>query len=164
MVRRSHREPLDPGKVREGRAKEYEKLMQREVYEPVLRTKARESPNGKFIRTKWVDTQNGEDVRCWFVGQEFAAGDPRTDLFTSTPPLFLARIIVSMAAWQRARPWSLMALDVSCAFLYAKVAREIYIELLSEDPLARDGNFVGRLRKALYGTRDAPQLWQREPL
>ena len=31
------REPLDPGKVREGRAKEYEKLMQREVYEPVLR-------------------------------------------------------------------------------------------------------------------------------
>ena len=116
-------EPLDPGKVREGRAKEYEKLMQREVYEPVLRTKARESPNGKFIRTKWVDTQKGEDVRCRFVGQEFAAGDPRTDLFASTPPLFLARIIVSMAAWQRARPWSLMALDVSCAFLYAKVAR-----------------------------------------
>ena len=55
-----------------------------------------------------------------------------------------------------------MALDVSCAFLYAKVAREIYIELPSEDPLAGDGNFVGRLRKALYGTRDAPQLWQRE--
>ena len=48
-------EPLDPGKVREGRAKEYEKLMQRG-------TKARESPNGKFIRTKWVDTQKGEDV------------------------------------------------------------------------------------------------------
>ena len=155
-------EPLDPGKVRDGRAKEYEKLMQREVYEPVLRTKARESPNGKFIRTKWVDTQKGEDVRCRFVGQEFAAGDPRTDLFASTPPLFLARIIVTMAAWQRARPWSLMALDVSCAFLYAKVARETYIELPSEDPLAGDGNFVGRLRKALYGTRDAPQLWQRE--
>ena len=69
-------EPHDPGKVREGRAKEYEKLMQREVYEPVLRTKARESPNGKFIRTKWVDTQIGEDVRCRFVGQEFAAGEP----------------------------------------------------------------------------------------
>ena len=55
-----------------------------------------------------------------------------------------------------------MALDVSCAFLYADVAREIYIELPSEDPLAGDGNFVGRLRKALYGTRDPPQLWQRE--
>ena len=91
-------EPLDPGKVRESRAKEYEKLMQREVYEHVLRTKARESPNGKFVRTKWVDTQKGEDGRCRFVGQEFAAGDPRTDLFASTPPLFLARIIVSMAA------------------------------------------------------------------
>ena len=113
--------PLDPAKVRLGRAKEYEKLTQREVYEPVLRTNAMKSKDAKFIRTKWVDTQKGEDVRCRFVGQEFAAGDPRTDLFASTPPLFLARTVVSMAAWERARPWSLMALDVSCAFLYAKV-------------------------------------------
>ena len=78
--------------------------------------------NAKFVRTKWVETQKGEDVRCRFVGQEVAAGDPTTDLFASTTPLFLARIIVSMAAWQRARPWSLMALDVSCAILCAKVA------------------------------------------
>ena len=81
-----------------------------------------------------MDTQKGEDVRCRFVGQEFAAGDPRSDLFASTPPLFLERIIVSTAALQPARPWSLMALDVSCAFFYAKAAREIYIELPSEDP------------------------------
>ena len=109
-----------------------------------------------------MDTKKGEDVRCRFVGQEFAVGDPRTDLFASTPPLVLARIIVN-AAWPRARSWSSMALDVSCAFLYVKVSREIYIEELpSEDLLAGDGNFVGRLRKTLYGTRDAPQLWQRE--
>ena len=50
-----------------------------------------------FIGTKWVDTQKGEDVRCRFVGQEFAAGDPRTYFFASRPPLFLARIIVSLA-------------------------------------------------------------------
>ena len=55
-----------------------------------------------------------------------------------------------------------MALDVSCAFLHAKVVREIYIELPAEDPLAGDGNFLERLRQALYDTRDAPQLWRRE--
>ena len=137
---------LDPAKVRLGRARECEKLTQREVYEPVLRTNAMKSKDAKFIRTKWVDTQKGDDVRCRFVGQEIAAGDPRTDLFASTPPLFLARTVVSIAAWERTRPWSLMALDVSCAFLYAKVHQEI----------------VGRLKKALYGTRDAPQLWQKE--
>ena len=114
-------QPLDPAKVRLGRAREYEKLTQREVYEPVLRTNAMKSKDAKFIRTKRVDTQKGDDVRCRFVGQEIAAGDPRTDLFASTPPLFLARTVVSMVAWERTRPWSLMALDVSCAFLYAKV-------------------------------------------
>ena len=91
--------PLDPAKVRLGRAREYEKLTQREVYEPVLRTDAMKSKCAKFMHTKWVDTQKGDDVRCRFVGQEFAAGDSRRDLFASTPPLFLARTVVSMAAW-----------------------------------------------------------------
>ena len=65
---------------------------------------------------------------------------------------------MSMAAWQRARPWSLMALDVIYVFLYAKVAGDTYIELPSKDPLAGDGKFVGRVKNSLYGTRDAPQL------
>ena len=70
---------LDPAKVRLGRAREYE---------PVLRTNAMKSKDAKFIRTKWVDTQKGDDVRCGFVGWEIAARDPRTDLFASAPPLF----------------------------------------------------------------------------
>ena len=55
-----------------------------------------------------------------------------------------------------------MSLDISCAFLYVSAERELYIELPEEDPLAESGDFVGRLQKALYGTRDAPQLWQKE--
>ena len=53
------------------------------------------------------------------------------DLFASTPPLFLAKLLVSLAATLRPSSvfWTLMALDVSCAFLYAKVVRELYIEL-----------------------------------
>ena len=36
----------------------------------------------------------------------------------------------------------------------------MYIELTDEDE--RNGkDVVGRLRKALYGTQDAPVLWQR---
>ena len=105
--------PLHLVKVRVGRARECEKFTQREVYEPLLRTKAMESTDAKFIRTKWVDTQKGEGVRCCFVGQGLAVGDPRTDLFASAPPLFLAWTVVSMAAWERARPW----LDVSFCFL-----------------------------------------------
>ena len=53
-----------------------------------------------------------------------------------------------------------MTMDVSCAFLYAAVAREVYIELPAGDPEGGAGR-VGHLRKGRCGTRDAPALWQR---
>ena len=52
-----------------------------------------------------------------------------------------------------------MILDVKRAFLYGETKRDIYIELPPEDPMYGKG-FIGRLRKAMYGTRDAPQVWQ----
>ena len=52
-----------------------------------------------------------------------------------------------------------MILDVKRAFLYGERKRDIYIEFPPEDPMYGKG-FLGRLRKAMYGTRDAPQVWQ----
>ena len=54
-----------------------------------------------------------------------------------------------------------MVCDVSCAFLYADIKRRVYIELPTEDPASINGNMVGTLEKALYGTRDAPE-WHDE--
>ena len=54
-----------------------------------------------------------------------------------------------------------MTLDVKSAFLYGAARRKIYIELPSADP-QHGSDKVGLLRKALYGTRDAPQNWQSE--
>ena len=148
---------LEDNLVKAGDAKEVAKLKGRGVYEYASRSAARE---GKLVKTRWVRTKKGAEVRSRFVAQEFAAGDPRDDLFASTPPLFGARLIVSLAATWRNKLWSLMCLDISCAFLYADAVRQIFIELPSSDPRAGDPNVVGRLKKALYGTRDAPQLWQ----
>ena len=53
-----------------------------------------------------------------------------------------------------------MVLDFKRAFLYADCERELYIELPEEDE-RKGKDVVGRLRKALYGTQDAPVLWQR---
>ena len=148
---------LEDDLVKAGDAKEVAKLKGRDVYEYAPRSAARE---GKLVKTRWVRTRKGAEVRSRFVAQEFAAGDPRDDLFASTPPLFAARLIVSLAATWRNKLWSLMCLDISCAFLYALAVRQLFIELPSSDPRAGDPNVVGRLKKALYGTRDAPQLWQ----
>ena len=79
------------------------------------------SKDAKVIRTKRFDTQKGDDVRVpvrW-PGDRGRRSEDRP--FREHSPLFLARTVVSMVAWERTRPWSLMALDVSCAFLYATV-------------------------------------------
>jgi hypothetical protein len=148
---------LDFEKVVQGRLKELQKFADRRVYVHVPRSKAMSDPEGKFVKTRWVQTQKGDEVRCRFVAQEFAHGDPREDLFAGTPPLFAARLLTSRVASAWKKGHTLMVLDVSCAFLYAPIKRRIYIELPEEDPQSSSGDVVGQLEKALYGTRDAPQ-------
>ena len=101
-------------------------------------------------------------MRCRFVAQEIAAGDSRSDLFAGTPPLFAARLLVSLAAMNRHKGWKILGLDVACVFVYADCVRKLYIELPEMDPEAKSGHKVGLLLKALCGTRDAPKLWQTE--
>ena len=36
----------------------------------------------------------------------------------------------------------------------------LYVELPPEDPLAASGRYVGKLERAMHGTRDAPMIWQ----
>ena len=42
------------------------------------------------------------------------------------------------------------------------IHRNVYIELPDEDPETQKGTLVGKLDKAMYGTRDAPAMWQEE--
>ena len=51
-----------------------------------------------------------------------------------------------------------MVIDVKCAFLYGKAKRNVYIWLPDEDAKGREG-YMGKLDKAMYGTRDAAQNW-----
>ena len=53
----------------------------------------------------------------------------------------------------------LMINDVRRAYLYAKVQRDVYIELPKEDP-DHGKELLGKLKVCLYGTRDASKGWQ----
>ena len=50
----------------------------------------RRKPKRVVIRSRWVKTKEGDEVRCRFVAQEFTARNPRNDLFAGTPPLYFA--------------------------------------------------------------------------
>ena len=49
--------------------------------------------------------------------------------------------------------------DVRRAYFYAKIQRDVYIELPKEDPDHGKG-LLGKLKLCLYGTRDAAKGWQ----
>ena len=119
---------------------------------------------GKIIGTRWVDVNKGDsinvDCRSRLVGREFNVG--RDDaLYASTPPLEALRLIISEAATVSggAARREVMVNDVRRAYFYAKIKRDVYIELPQEDPEYGTGK-IGKLRLCLYGTRDAAKGWQ----
>lgn len=67
-------EALDPQKVVRGRENEFGKLKEREVYSYVSREEALNDPTGKFVKTRWVQTNKGEEVRCRFVARNSRGG------------------------------------------------------------------------------------------
>ena len=162
-------EEISPDLVKAAREEEMKGFKEFGVYEHVLRSVAKQDPEGKKIGVRWVDVNKGTKdqpkVRSRLVGQEFAGKELRDDLFAATPPLAATRTILSLAASKQGSERGadrIMVLDVKKAFLYGRIQRTVYIELPSEDPMSQSKQYVGRLIKAMYGTRDAPAVWQEE--
>ena len=154
-------EPMDPSLIVKARQQEMHGFKERGVYHHVPRKIAEADPEGKFIGVRWVDVNKGAKevpkVRSILVGQEFAHGQRRDDLYDPTPPLAPARYLLSTcASWGKQGPGNhrILLLDIRKAFLYEKISKTVHIELPSEDPMSKGGNMVGKLDKALYGTRD----------
>lgn len=141
----------NPLEVVFGKVEELQKTKEHQVYSYVVRGLALGDSVGKFVKTRWVLTEKSEDVSCRSVAQEVAEGDPRDDLVEGTPPLFVARLLMSRTASSVQKEFCITVLDISCAFLNAKAERTLYIELLSQDEVS--SGEVGRLGTALYGAR-----------
>ena len=120
------------------------------------------SRGGKIIQGPWVDTNERDIARpdYWarFVGKEFNTRVDAT-LYAAKPPLEALKLLVGHAAGHIDRGAHIMLSDVKRAYFHALAKRELYVELPVEDAGYQEG-FVGSLRLALYGTRDAASLWQ----
>ena len=158
---------LEPGQVQEGRREELVGFDKRGVYDVVDRSWA-EQKGVPVLGTRWVDKQKGSRVRSRLCVQDFNFRKGKTgpeDLFAPTPPLAAARYTASRAAtgprFPRQLRRHLMALDFEKAFLNSDIEREVCIVLPQEDSRGEGGRRVGLLRKAMYGLREAPMLWQK---
>ena len=118
------------------------------------------------ISIKWVITHSGTEehpiAKARLVAREFNTGDKRGELFAGTPGLMAMRTVISrsMTKHEDSAKRSIMLGDVKTAFLFGDARRPLYVELPPEDPLSASGRYVGKLECAMYGTRDAPVIWQ----
>jgi hypothetical protein len=55
--------------------------------------------------------------------------------------------------------WFMTAVDVKTAFLYGKLDEEIYMEQLEEFPVKGHATKVYRLKRAIYGLKQAARAW-----
>ena len=156
--------PLDVRLLREARAVEMEFFSKMGVWAEKLPKRVVKSRGGKIIPGRWVDANKGDAARPVFrarsVGKEFNTGVDPT-LYAATPPLEAITLLLAHASSCPSRKVHIMVSDVQRAYFHAMATRELYVELPCEGPDFDDKEcMVGRLRLALYGTRDAALLWQ----
>ena len=149
----------------EAMVKEITDLLKNETWEPVDRSNV---PAGKRITSsKWVYDikylRDGtvERFKARFVARGFSQveGSDFTHTFSATLRATSFRLFLAIAA---GRKLSVDQFDVTSAFTQAEIDAEIYVEPPKGfATTGKDGRpQVLRLKKALYGTKQAARLWQ----
>ena len=166
---------LPAEKVKEARRLEMDYLKEKHgVYVPRPRAECFEETGKPPIPVRWLDTNKGDptnpNYRSRLVVREIKAKKTKEEqlpanlLFSSTPPLEAMRLLCSLWAAKRKscrnQPLKLGLWDISRAHFYGTPKRKIYIELPPEDEASKDGQTCGLLVKSMYGTLDAPNIWQ----
>ena len=119
----------------------------------------------RVIRTRWVTVNKGSDdnpqTRARWVVQEFLGrcGDKHV-YFSEPPDLALVKAVIAHAArWAEHEDVVVAVFDVRRAYFYAEEKRDTFVELPDYVPAGFRATHVGKLRKALYGTRPAAASW-----
>ena len=156
-------------KVIAARMEEIEGLIKMGVWEVVPLRDCLNRTQRRPIKGRWVDINKGDDhleqYRSRYVARELRhqhGGTGREGLFAAMPPIEGLRLLIShtMSRKDAKTQYKLMFLDISKAYLHAEVLRDdIFVDLPKE---MRMPGMCGRLRRALYGTREAARCWEKE--
>jgi len=145
---------LPKAEVIQAMRKELESLRSFGVYESVNRS---ELPRGaKLVKSRWVLVRKPSgEVKARLVAKDFNDGS-MADAFSSTPTQTSLRFALGLAAQNG---WEVATGDFSTAFLHADIDPKNPQFLQPCTPLGRM-NEAWILKKALYGLRVAPRLFQ----
>ena len=155
---------LDPAGVRKARAAEIDFYRKMGVYVKVPTSECFAKTGQKPIGVRWVDIDKGDrdrpNYRSRLVAKQYRQ-ERNDDLYAATPPIESLRAVISSAT-TGGQEKVIMVNDVSRAYMYAPCDEDIYVELCEEDRAPGEDHLCGKLVKAMYGTRTAARMWQRE--
>ena len=140
-----------------GMKKEMFSMKNFDVFDEVPTSSRSEEALSEAISTRWVKVRKSDGtVRCRIIVRGYTQQvDDRDELFASTPSLTTLKLLLTLSS---AFGWHIATGDVSTAFLHAAVDGDIYvIPPLEYSP---EGNLLWKLKRALYGLRNSPKLWQ----
>ena len=154
-----HCEEFDPVLVHRAKMEEKDFVDKMGVCDVVPRSAAAEKWC-RAIRTRWVTVNKGSNdapqLRARWVAQEFRGrcGDKR-EYFSQTPHLALVKTMIAHARLAESEDIVVAVFDVRRAYFYAAEKRDTFVQLPDYVPADFWTTHVGKLRKALYGTRPA---------
>ena len=159
-----HCEEFDPGLVHRAKMEQKDFNDKMGLCDVVPRSDAAEK-GCRVIRTRCVAVNKGSDdapqLRARWVAEESRGrcGD-KHEYFSETPGLALVKAVIAHAARVAESEDIVVAVfDVRRPYFYAEEKRDTSIDLLDCVPAEFRATHVGKLRKALYGTRPAAASW-----
>ena len=138
--------------------KEMDSKRKFDVYDEVPLSECTLDEINGALPTKWVKTWKTADTvraRVVVMGCFQEQIDPDV-LYANTPTLVTMRILLLMAI---ARNWTIKLLDVSTAFFTFSYARHCF-DRTAERVLPKPRLSPWKLKKAMYGLKQPPALWQ----
>ena len=142
---------------RKAQFEELEALKKRNVYEL-----ADLPPGRKAIKNHWVfDLKSDGRKKARLVAKGFSQveGLDFDEIFSPVVRFESVRTILALAALEK---WKIEGLDVKSAFLYGTLDEELYMEQPQGFKVPGKEHKVLRLRKAIYGLKQAARAWWHE--
>jgi hypothetical protein len=132
-------------------------LLENQIWDLVPLTSGR-----KLVKCKWVyrtkSTTNGQISRCKsrLVDNEFQQvhGIDYDETFTPVEKMDSIRLALSIAT---TKGWEVHQMDMNNAFLHSDLSEDIYMD--HPQGFMQDSYLVCRLKKSLYGLKQALRAW-----